>query len=963
MKDFLYLVANDLYHRFGNDLSHTIVLFPNKRASLFFNDYLAKIANQPVWSPQFMSITEFFSTFSPKQIADPIETVCRLYKHYVRLTKSEETLDNFYGWGEQLLADFDDVDKQMADASKLFADVKDYAQLEHFDCLDDEQAELLKRFSGDFKKASTSHLRSHFERLWKVMLPLYQSLREELAAEGLAYEGQLFREVAENWQNGHATLPEHISHIAVVGFNAIDRAEHTVFSRLRDSGKGLFYWDYDTWYVNPDDKDSRTQEAKAGFFLEKNLSDFPNALVDVSFSNFESDRAQRSMEFVNASTETIQAESVRTWLTDPQNYRPDQARRTAVVLCNEALLQPVIQALPAHVKEANITKGFPFTHTPIFAMISKLMEETEREDDRKEATQGTKTRQDTPAQRLRACKAFLDRLTEVIDNESKHIDDLTDKVKREDGTEQRTPEGELLYQLYTESYYQAYTITQRFQQLLTGTTDTETPRESVLDVTRFTLCRLMRKVMSNVSIPFHGEPAVGLQIMGVLETRCLDFDNLLLLSVNEGVLPQKGNDTSFIPFLVKKMHGLTTPDRRVSVYAYYFYRLIQRAQHVRLVYNNSTEGTQKGEMSRFMQALLVEGFDRFHIQRMNLVSTPIPPNLPDMKPLHVPLVEGKKRRPLFTQLSPSAVKVYFTCPRKFYFHYIMHLKGSQTQDPIINANDFGTVFHEAADKLLTEELHAKDNFINASTLKQYLEDKNCKAKLEGIVKKAFVECAQQADSNIQQTPITVEALTNYLKKLLQYETGALTDQSAAADKLHIIHNEAVHSVVLPIPFFDGNQEITVPFTFKGYIDRFDEAILPDGTQVLRVIDYKTGKDKTSATSYKFDDFFSVATGSKKYPENPMQIFIYSLMITKTTLTPVQPMLFYIPSLAKRDFAPFTTVDGIEITNFHQIADEFEQRLIETVATLINPDTEFPPNPKRGPKEHCEYCEYRTLCKL
>lgn len=917
MKSFLELVAGDLRRRFGNDLSHTVVVFPNKRASLFFNEYLLPPDGSPVWAPRYLTISELFLSLSDKRLADPIDTVCRLYHHFVRLTGSKESLDFFYGWGERLLSDFDDVDKSQADARKVFRDLRDYGSLESFDYLTPEQIEQLQRFLNDFSKDKLTHLRQNFNRLWENLFAIYEALSADLASTGEAYEGRLYREVAEALEQGTIALPDSMEHVAFVGFNVIDKVEQTLFLTLQQQQKALFYWDYDTSYVSPDGG----SHSEAGLFLQENLRMFPNALGEDQelFSNFLHDRDHRSIHFASAPTDMAQAQYVATWLQNPAYFDPAQAKRTAIVLCNENLLQPVLHSLPPSVRNVNVTKGFPLHHTPAYTCVENGMERIVAEMDRQAAAHAAGPDGDKPfvLPTGRENVPYLEQLCEAVKAQAQEVG--------------QSAEGdELLRNLYAEAFFRAYTVLNRFVLLL---------QDGKLPVMQSTLFRLIRQVLRTVSVPFHGEPAVGLQVMGVLETRCLDFDHVLMLSVGEGILPQRSGDASFIPFLIRKQHRLTTPDRQVAVYAYYFHRLLQRARHVHLVYNASTEGTQRGEMSRFMRALLVEHNERLHIRHLRLESSP--------RTVNIEVSEGRADdadRPLFTQLSPSALKYYFKCPLQFYYHYVKRLRTPQDQDPIINANDFGSVFHLTAERLMLDVFNGETRDITPQRLQHFLKE-NSAHTLQQMVRQAF------ADNGLQGVAITEKAVMQYVKQLLRYEAGTLTAEGTApATSFRVLDAERTSEIMLDVPFRGG----TVPFRLFGDIDRRDEAVLPDGSRCMRIVDYKTGR-KHDKPSYALDDFFSA---EKDYPENPLQTFVYSLMWSRRTDLPVVPMLYYIPSMTSKDFSPYVCIDKEPVMRFQDIARDFERKLCDTLADIIDPAKPFPPTEN---EDYCKYCDYRGLC--
>ncbi len=924
MTPFLQSAATDLLRRIGPNLSRMVIVFPNKRASLFFNDYLVPPGGQPVWAPRYLTINELFLLLTDKQIADPIDVVCRLYRHYVRLTGSHEPLDYFYGWGERLLADFDDVDKNCAEAAKVFGDLKDYAALDHFDYLTEEQTEQLKRFVGDFSEHKMTHIRKNFQRLWENLFPLYEALRADLAATGEAYEGQLFREVAERLRLGEVQLPAQIDHVAFIGFNVIDRAEHTLFSALREAGKALFYWDYDTFFASALEE----RQTEAGLFMQQNLKDFPNALSEASgcFSNFLSDREGRTLRYTAATTETAGAQYVAQWLAQPAHFNPSQARRTAVVLCNEGLLSPVLHALPEGVKEVNITKGFPLNHTTAYAFLLRQMEALTAELDAAAAAQ--KARKDGGRFELPAGRAllpYIERLQTAI------------SAAATDESLQTEPD-ENLRLLHTEACFLIFTTLGRLARMV---------EDDKLPVQLPTLLRLLRQVMRTQSVPFHGEPAVGLQVMGVLETRCLDFDNVLMLSVGEGILPKKEGDASFIPYLIRQHHRLTTPDRKVAVYAYYFYRLLSRARHVELVYNASSEGLNRGEMSRFMRALLVDADGKVKVDHAQLHAAPRTLSAPSVLPAYAAdVLREKTKKPLFEKLSPSALKYYMKCPLQFYYRYVERLRTPQEQDPIINANDFGTVFHLAAERLLKEEFQAQERLVSPSRILHFLENGG-----EAYCRKLVKECF--AASEVQPSAITERAVVAYLRQLLRYEAGQRRDGAAPATpavQFRLLDAEKTWQITLPVPL--GSSKVN--FCLYGNIDRRDEAIDAQGVASMRIIDYKTGR-KHDKDSYTLEDFF---TPSKDYPENPLQAFIYSLMWSERTDQSVVPMLFYIPSMSAADFTPYICIDKEPVTRFQTIAPEFKQGLIDLLAEIIDPDKPFQPTEIA---EHCKYCDFRRIC--
>ena len=362
MNSFLEYVAEDILKKYGTNLSRVAVVFPNKRASLFLNEHLARQAQQPIWSPAYITISELFRQQSDTHVADPIQSVCLLHQSFCEVTGSAETLDKFYGWGQLLLSDFDDIDKNMADADRVLANLRDIHELDDLSYLTDEQRQMLQRFFSNFTDEHPSQLKERFLKLWSRMGDIYHNFRQRLAAQGLAYEGMLYRQVVENltvFDNTDATNTDTFSYdtYLFVGFNLLQTVEQRLFSLLQKKGKAHFYWDFDHYYAS----------TEAGQYISRYLQYFPNEL-DIGCSDiFDNFRQPKNISFISASTENIQARYVSTWLQ--QNDRMQAGRRTAIVMCNEGLLPSVIHSLPPQIQKVNITTGYPLSQTPIASFI------------------------------------------------------------------------------------------------------------------------------------------------------------------------------------------------------------------------------------------------------------------------------------------------------------------------------------------------------------------------------------------------------------------------------------------------------------------------------------------------------------------------------------------------------------------------------------------------------------------
>lgn len=910
MNSFLSLVANDLRQKFGTDLSRVAIVCPNKRAGLFISELLApQTADEaPVWAPQFLTISDLFHQLSPYTPADPIDTICRLHKHYAALVDKPGSLDFFYGWGERLLSDFDDVDKHLVDAPRLFRNLASIKEIENPNAyIDKEKEEVLRAFFADFSVEKNSELRAQFLKLWNVLLPLYQRLNADLAADGLAYEGALCRHVVEDLENGRQALPAEFDHYAIVGFNVLGGVEEHLFSFLQSQEKALFYWDYDVAYVDGE------SGQEAGFFLRRNLERFPSELPATAFDNLYS--KEKEFEIVSAPTENVQARAATPWL---KKHLTKDEKRTAIVLCNENLLQPLLHALPPEVHEANITKGYPLHHTQIYQTLERLMEHHEANVSNAE---------------------WIEQACEVMRVEA------TSGAKSATGKDDKgvpfLADYSLNQTLHTESCFQAYTILTRFHRLVT---------ERGLNVEATTLHKLIKQVMRQTSIPFHGEPATGLQVMGLLETRCLDFENILMLSVSEGNLPRRTTTNSFIPYALRREFGMTTDRHKIAVYAYYFYRLIQRAHHVRFVYNCSAgNGMVTGEKSRFLTQLLIETPKGAPIKiRQASITSSMSPTHQDPPTIAKPA----DMRERFKKLSPSAINTYLRCPLNFYYQYVAGLKQPTPTASIIQPNVLGSAFHKSAE-LFYQQLAAKtDGLVSEAMLKPWLA-KEMTPKLVAIVRQAMKE------ENAGGSVIVESIILGYLRQLIRHD--------ARLGQFRLVAMEKKQYFPLTVRLADGT-DLTIEV--GGFIDRMDIVRGEDGVERLRIVDYKTGGRPESAKD--IEQLFTVA---KTRPHYVLQTFIYALAVIDgsksdstpithnskliTPTLPIAPALFFVHRAAAEDYSSAIKFGGKALTDFRPLAEDFRERLANLVDEILDPTTSFTATPIANT---CKTCAFATLCK-
>lgn len=958
MESFLKLVAADLYKHTKGNLAHTAVVFPNKRAGLFFNEYLAQESDSPIWSPAYVSISELFRSLSPWEVGDPVKLVCELYKIFRRETQSTETLDDFYFWGEMLISDFDDADKNKVDTDKLFSNLQDLRNImDDYTFIDDEQEEAIRQFFQNFSIERRTALKERFISLWDVLGNIYKGFRESLASQNIAYEGMMYRHVIEHLDVDKLPYEKYV----FVGFNVLNKVEHTLFTQLKDAGKAVFYWDYDEFYMK-ENRQAVTHEA--GEFIRRNLRDFPSPLSGELFKNLSK---PKEVHYIASSTENAQARYLPQWI---RNNLTTPEKETAVVLCNEALLQPVLHSLPAEVKHVNITMGFPLSQTPVYSFLIALLElhthgfnfksgrytfqsvvtllkhpYTRQLTGQAELLEKELTRNNRfyPLPGELGKDEFLTRLFTPLSGNLNLCIRLSETLQQVAGIYQANTSGtedtDAFNQLYRESLFKAYTTINRFRTLI---------EEDELTVQSETFRRLLVKVLSTTNIPFHGEPAIGMQVMGVLETRNLDFRHLVLLSVNEGQLPKSGGDSSFIPYNLRKAFGMTTIEHKIAVYAYYFYRLLQRAERITLMYNTSSDGLNRGEWSRFMLQFLIEW--PHPITRQFLEAGQSPQGTSSITVEKTPDVM-RQMQSLFdvranpkAKFSPSALNYYLDCPLKFYYRYVAGLSAPDEVSAEIDSATFGSIFHYAAEHIY-KDLTTHGKVINKEALETLLRNE---VKLQDYVdtafKKLFFNVPQNEKPEYNGIQLINSAvIARYLKQLLQ--------------------NDLRYA---PFTFIASEMEVDEPIDIQtpkgviksrigGIIDRMDSK---DGT--LRIVDYKTGGDADTPPHVE-----SLFIPDKKRSNYVFQTFLYAaIMCRKQPTMKIAPALLYIHRAATETYSPVIQMGEPRkpkeaVEDFSKYEKEYRERLQGLLEEIFNPEKSFT---QTEIIEKCTYCDFKALCK-
>ena len=957
MTPFLQQIASLFYQQYGAEVSRLAFVFPNRRTGLFFQKYLSEVADKPLFSPTILTINDLFVQLSGKQTADRISMLFMLYDIYVRHSGSTETFDEFLYWGEMLLNDFDDVDKYMADARMLFTNVTDLREIENdFSFLDAEQIAAIRTFWSSFYPKGDSPNQEEFLAVWKILYTLYNDLRDALAAEGRGYEGMIFREVVEQMeQNNCCDLP--YTKVVFVGLNALSVAEERFLIQLQKRGIADFYWDYASDKVTDPNN-------KASYFVERNLKNFPS-----QYSLPAEEKVDTEIEVIGIPSGIGQAKQVYTLLNElckEDEMSPEDALRTAIILPDEHLLIPVLNAIPEQIRRINVTMGYPLAGTPVASLMEYILalQKNVRYVDRqpvfyfrdvlpilnhryisstcpeivnalvKDIAENNRiyiSAADLGKTDLLSVlflpvtdvNTFSDYLINVLQELNKVMHALSSGEEEEDAT-QRTND------LEQEFIFHYFTTVNRMKEIM---------QDAGIEMKIDTYFRLLKRVTDTITIPFRGEPLSGLQIMGVLETRALDFDRLIILSMNEGIFPLRKAANSFIPYNLRRGFGLPTYEHQDSVWAYHFYRLIYRASHVSLLYDTRSNGLQTGEVSRFVHQL------HYHYE-VPLQNKLVVYNVSSAK---TPALQVKKTDEVMQRLnafhkggsraiSASAVNTYLDCPLKFYFSVVEGIQEEEEVSETIESNVFGSILHKVMEELY---MPLCGKIVTADLLKAIKKDTPV---LTGAIARAFAEIFFMSDvvrPLTGQNFLIGEMIRKYVEKILERD-----------------------SKLTPFRYIESERKINRLFTLgdnrteiqlKGFIDRIDEV-----RDAVRIIDYKSGSGTSVFTSVEslFDK------EDKDRAKAVMQVFMYSWMLGAAPAgKTIQPGIYYMRTLFSDSFDASVSrrierTKTEPVTDFSAYSEAFEGELRRCLDEIFGRETPFT---QTTTEKACAWCPLKDIC--
>ena len=941
MNPFLKQVA--AHYLAAPDIQKRCFIFPNRRSLVFFKKYLGDLLEgSPMLVPPLYTINDFFYKVADARVSDRLRLLLELYQCYVALNPSAESLDDFLFWGEVLLADFDDVDKYLVDAEKLMQNVGDFKAIQdQFEYLSESQKEAIAHFLSHFRDASGQwrlnpggeDVKARFLRLWNLLYPLYSRFNEALDVRGMAYEGKVYRALAGRLKEGESVadilapaFPEVTSYV-FVGLNALNECERTVLSRMRDARLAEFVWDYVS-------EEIRDKANKASFFMKRNVLDYPQA--------FPVEAGPRPSVTVISVPSSVGQCKLAPWLL--KEMSSCQSVETAFVLPDESLLLPLLNSIPEEYDNVNVTMGYPMTGSAVYALLDSLgsMQLKLRNTGGKWYFYHRELREVLSSGLLKSL--FTDGEQEVVRQVRAAAKYYVPEEDLQGGPLLQRLFRPVVQQMSAPDVAQNHRVEAYFSELLSFIGLQLSKVEDLLELDFVARChkqlnilqemdlevlpathlRLLTRLLQGVSVPFRGEPLQGLQVMGPLETRALDFRNLVILSANEGMFPRRNVSASFIPPELRKGFGLPTYEYQDAVWAYYFYRMIQRPEHVWMVYDNRTEGLKNGEESRYIKQL--EYHFQWPLQRMAATAsirtveeeTTIPKTQEHVDKVRAGL------------LSASTLNSYLACPAKFYYQVVEGLKAADEVSESLDASMLGNVFHHVMQNLYSGQPSYSRADIEAM--------KKDTARIRRLIRAEVLD--QMHSIEVTGRNLVLEnILQGYVEETLAHDLQLLKDAGSEAFTIIGLEKKVFCEI-------DG-------FHFIGFIDRMDSYKPGE----VRIVDYKTGKvedndiliDDTNA-ALVVEQLFSAE--SKTRPKIALQLFLYDHMAP--SVTPAGSRLVNsIYSTARLYSKPLPDVPVC--AEFSRLALEGVQGVLKEIADLNIPFR------RTEDTKTCDFCDFKAIC--
>ena len=950
MTPFLKLVAEYIHENHQTETDSLCIILPNKRGALYLKQHLASVFKKTIWLPTIISAEDLVSQLSGLEQADSVDLICDLYVAYCSVLKDKaEPFDAFAKWGNLMLQDFNEADRYLVDTNALYQNLKEIKEIENWSLSSNELTPTQKDYINFMQQMGL----------------IYNEFTKNLLQKKQGYQGLMYRKAHENFKSSDSI--NKYSHIIIAGFNALNKVETIIFSELVKSKKASILYDIDTYYFE-------NKEYEAGLFLRKNFTN--SWLQSKSFiaDNFKD--INKKIDIVAVPHKIGQAQVVANqlskWIAEGKSLT-----KTAVILADESLLFPIINQLPKEIEHVNITMEYPLRFTPIYDLTDNLISIHHSVSKNNSSSFyyvdifkifqnslfvkyynsfNPSTNLQTVIQKI-IDKNYvwlnINTLEDLFESNFMNIKPLFINWKSSiNGVEaisqilsffNETENARLKLTAIDQEYLHVFT---KYFNRLQSLVNTHTYLNSLL-----TLKSLFKQIIGAATVPFIGEPLKGLQIMGVLETRTLDFENIILLGINEGVLPSGKSVNSFIPNDLKRYFEMPLYGDKDAVYAYHFYRILQKASSVLITYNTEQSLLGSGEKSRFITQLQfeLEKYNPNHIITEKMLSgDKLPASITNdisitKTPSNLDLIVKKlTTNDTYNGLSPSALITYKDCSLRFFFRYGAGIKETSDVEENAEANTQGSILHESLEMLFTPYI--------GKVLK--VEDiAQCKSKSEETVNTVFQNYFSQKESSFGKNFLQKKVVNEYIKKLLNNDLNLIIQSKPANELLSIINLEVLlqTSVIVKVNGKD------TPIYIKGSADRIDKL-----GNTIRVIDYKSSI-KTS-DKFTFVDFEKLFTDSNY--NKMLQLFIYAWMVVKNNMARPEELLPCIIPFKKFEenprFISENSKDKSPLLFTHELLQEFEAYLITEIEAILNPEINFT---QTEDIKNCEYCAYANICNI
>jgi len=947
MQAFLNKIAAYIFQNFEDEPDSVCIVLPNRRSGLFLQKHLASYFQKPIWSPDIFAIEDFIFRFSDYNPVDPITLLFELYEVYSDITKDEkQPLDTFLDWAQVLLNDFNDIDQHLADPKQIFSLLNEAYAIKVWN-LGDEPTEFQKEYL----------------RFYNSLFQFYKDLNARLSAKKLAYQGMAYRHFAENCESIAATLPW--KKVVFAGFNALTGAEEKIIRHLRDAGKAVIFWDADKYYLKP--------KHEAGYFLSAYLNSWCKP-DDFQWINDHFSDPEKNIRVTGIPKNIGQARYAGQLISTYAGQNSDHLN-TAVVLADESLLLPLLSSLPENIP-ANVTMGYPFSLTTLYQLVKDvfLMQEnagqlleqrpgnvrffardvlkvllhpysniTHEEEGQQGLTVSDLIEKIRSSNRVfltaeqiknycselsQATAQFLQPILAYWDNPKTSIRELInflENLRNElngnaiNGNEDHSIDLEYLYHLAR--------ILKKASWLV--------DRYSIVNSVK-ALKKILLQLLQIYKIPFFGEPLEGIQIMGMLETRTLDFENIILLSLNESIIPAGRTANTFIPFDVKMHFKLPTYREKDAIFAYHFYRLMQQGKNIHLIYNTETDDFRSGEKSRFLTQLEYElpAYNPTVNFTHNILHL-----TPEKSKIDSSIIVEKSAGVMEALLnraskgfSPTALNTYINCSLQFYFKEIARLKEAEEIEDTADASVLGSVVHDVLEELYDS---FKNQFIEPEQIKKM------KPKIEQLVAKFFVKHYPEGDINHGKNLLIARVAGLFVSHFLDHEIEFLNEQ------IKLNRPITIQDLELKLTATETVEGSNTPVKFIGYIDRIDNP-----GEVVRIIDYKTGFVNPGDLRLKSWDIHD-----PKYSK-AFQLLMYAWLYLKNHSNlpgDLSAGIYSFRSLSK-GFMALGLPDNVKLN--HESIQEFEFVLHEIVGQILSDQIPFAQTQEL---DNCKYCPFRTIC--